>query len=577
MSNPSDPTGKPPADENVVRKRATDPRLRAIPSGEGRPVEDDLPPPPRRQMSKSGLNVVRVQEAVEITGNQQRPGFPPARVPTTPPPPRMSSSPPSPSPPPLVDLDSILTSGAPPPPLVMALDDLIGPASPPPPPALATGGFSRPAPPPPMAPRAAMALDPPGEPSRPRPAAVTGSMSRPSAAAPGLDPPVESSVPQRRPTGLMSLDPPVESSTQKKRPGTMSTGSFGRPSEPPPPPRVTTNAVLEAMGIAEEPPPPPPRWPPSWWPGVKMVLAPVAGLVTVLVAVVGLAVATLADTAGPATFTAAEQQRLVSLWLKHGAWGPARSDEVVGAVAEVGSTVVVPLLGRLGQRTVRFVVLKDADRARAAALPDGTIVISTGALRRLDNEAQLAALLAHTLAHLALGDVTTALESHPTGSEAKDALATSNPHKSVFLLDAIAEATLGNEKQAMELALEALKGAGWSAAAMAEMAQRLGAHDGLGSTPWHSVHPVDAALQHTLSQADKSGRTNIPEYGTRVLDRVGHLGPPPPVAAPAPTAAPMTAPPPATTTAPAPPPPPPRAPSVAPRRPAKAPAASTRE
>ena len=54
------------------------------------------------------------------------------------------------------------------------------------------------------------------------------------------------------------------------------------------------------------------------------------------------------------------------------------------------------------------IVLIDESRIRTLALPSGTILLSVGALGALENEAELAFVLAHELAHSASGDATTA-------------------------------------------------------------------------------------------------------------------------------------------------------------------------
>lgn len=54
------------------------------------------------------------------------------------------------------------------------------------------------------------------------------------------------------------------------------------------------------------------------------------------------------------------------------------------------------------------VLLVDESRIRTLALPSGTVLMSVGALGALENEAELAFVLAHELAHAASGDATTA-------------------------------------------------------------------------------------------------------------------------------------------------------------------------
>jgi predicted Zn-dependent protease len=236
------------------------------------------------------------------------------------------------------------------------------------------------------------------------------------------------------------------------------------------------------------------------------------------VAVVGLAAWTLSR---PTTFSTTELDALTKQWLAHGAWGTPRNDEVVAAVNAVGETVLTPVVDRVGKRKVRFVVLRDATAARAAALPDGTIVVTTGALRRLDSEAQLAALLSHAVAHLLVGDVDTALAKNPGASAARRALETSNPQDAAVLIDEVVVAPAADETRATALTIEMMRTAGWSTTAISELFDRMGASGGLPATEWSTLHPVDESLQRTLTDAKADGRVNKTEYASGVLDRVG--------------------------------------------------------
>lgn len=73
-------------------------------------------------------------------------------------------------------------------------------------------------------------------------------------------------------------------------------------------------------------------------------------------------------------------------------------DEALGRyVREVGDRIAAP-----ANRRISFVVTNEAD-VSANALPGGTVRVSRGALVALGSEAELAALLGHEVAHVALG------------------------------------------------------------------------------------------------------------------------------------------------------------------------------
>jgi len=67
-------------------------------------------------------------------------------------------------------------------------------------------------------------------------------------------------------------------------------------------------------------------------------------------------------------------------------------------VARIGQGLVPPYLAQ-GERKFEFIVVEDPT-PNAFALPDGTVVVHTGILARMENEAQLAAVLGHELAHV---------------------------------------------------------------------------------------------------------------------------------------------------------------------------------
>lgn len=76
-----------------------------------------------------------------------------------------------------------------------------------------------------------------------------------------------------------------------------------------------------------------------------------------------------------------------------------KKDNPVGLyVSEVGSNVAREHNPWMAD--FRFKVIEDPDVVNAGALPGGRIYITTGLLKRLDNEAELAMVLAHEVAHV---------------------------------------------------------------------------------------------------------------------------------------------------------------------------------
>jgi hypothetical protein len=252
-------------------------------------------------------------------------------------------------------------------------------------------------------------------------------------------------------------------------------------------------------------------------------------LVGVVAVVCGIIVASMVggDGLDPGRYSADEQVALSALWRSTvGTTGrQLRNDGVSGAVGNVFGTVS-RALAVPGQAPTRLLVLSDAG-VRAFALPDGTIVVSVRLLRRLDSEAQLAAVLAHALAHHALGDISRALPEFDHGLSL--ALSASPP------TDALAAAAIGDtmvhddvsEAAADALAIRALKIAAWDALAMRQ------AIEALKGTPWLAQHGGGPQRADALSIEERrrlpgsnllqndTGKSNTPEYQTRVLDGLG--------------------------------------------------------
>src|SRR5882672_5799809 len=76
-----------------------------------------------------------------------------------------------------------------------------------------------------------------------------------------------------------------------------------------------------------------------------------------------------------------------------------RNDEISGYVARVGARLAHSRFA--GQFGFRFSVINDP-HVNAVALPGGPVYVNTGLLAAVDNESQLAGVLAHEMSHVAL-------------------------------------------------------------------------------------------------------------------------------------------------------------------------------
>jgi beta-barrel assembly-enhancing protease len=76
------------------------------------------------------------------------------------------------------------------------------------------------------------------------------------------------------------------------------------------------------------------------------------------------------------------------------------SVEAQGMATAVGDRIVAGLESGRGEYRFRFHVLADTALAEAYALPGGPVFLTRGLLDRLENEAQLAGVIAHQVAHV---------------------------------------------------------------------------------------------------------------------------------------------------------------------------------
>lgn len=359
---------------------------------------------------------------------------------------------------------------------------------------------------PPMAPASTPPTPPPSLPGQPAPAARSDDDDAP---APTTRPP--SSLPPPPPSSRTfgapppgPLDPPVP-------PVTTSPSLSRRPPaslDPPLPPTTSSGPALRRPPAAGLDPPLPPKRREAPRPrreaeraasteaGVVVVGPPGAGGgwlrigVVVLVVAVALLVATVVmrergGLVGGAT------DPVVARTLSDRAratLAPRVRAELGAAVAEVARSV--------GGEAV--VVIKD-QAGDAWALPDGGVVVTDGLLRRLASDAQLAAVIAHLIAHRQLGHV---------GS-----LAAELDGPAVV---AIAAAPLGvDEPAADRRAVELLTRGGWRPRALVE------AEDALAASPWASRHPrPEKALLEAVG-GRSTGREDKDWYERQVRAVVG--------------------------------------------------------
>jgi len=282
----------------------------------------------------------------------------------------------------------------------------------------------------------------------------------------------------------------------------------------------------------------------------RRVLLGAAGGAGAVVALIAIAVGG-PDVERSLRFDDEAQRALAAAWRRDGmaGWGgPLAHTDVVASVKRVGADLA-PGTGA----PVDVVVVAESGAVHGFALPDGTVVLTTGLLWRLGSDAELAAVIAHLHAHQRLGHVAAALDEPADLAErAAAALSQEKPgpdDAAVLVAVAAAAATRDNahpsELDADAHAAAALVAAGFDATALRTALQRLAPPTAFGK-----AHPSSPARVAALAALPPGGRVDAERYMTDVVGRLDRRRGT--AVAVAPTTAPTTT---ATPTTPATPPP----------------------
>jgi hypothetical protein len=302
------------------------------------------------------------------------------------------------------------------------------------------------------------------EPTSP-PVTTSPSLSRRAAPAAALDPPLPPttssgpSLPRPKPTA--GLDPPVAPPPKARRP---------RRHDDRPPPAAELVVVTPAIAG-------------SGGGGGRLGLVVLGVAVALLVGT--LAMRDRGGLVGGAVDPAVAQQ--LSERARATLAPRLRSDlvaPVAGVARSVGAGDVVVVKDRVGD---------------AWLLPDGVLVVTDGLLRRLASDAQLAAVIAHLVAHRQLGHMGT--------------LAADLDGPAVL---AVATAPLGVDERAADArAVELLAKGGWRARALVD------AEDALAAGPWAGRHRrAPGALLEVIGPST-TGREDKDWYEREVRAVVG--------------------------------------------------------
>jgi hypothetical protein len=236
----------------------------------------------------------------------------------------------------------------------------------------------------------------------------------------------------------------------------------------------------------------------------------------------------------------AQRASLAAAWTSAGqaTWGGPVPDQAL--VAHVGA-IAAKVLGP----DAKLLVVAADTSAHAFPLPDGTIVVSAALLWRLKSDDELAAVLAHTAAHVRAGHLARTLDGDGVNDDTDDdvadravaALAADkrSPDQTALLLG-IAERggthgyTVADEAVADAETIEMLVAAGVGAAPLLEVVSRFSTD---GRVPWARQHTGVSqrrqqldALALDLSAGDDVTPKPKDMYTPNVLARLDRERPP---------------------------------------------------
>jgi len=174
----------------------------------------------------------------------------------------------------------------------------------------------------------------------------------------------------------------------------------------------------------------------------------------------------------------------------------------------------------------------DHKSVNAFALPGGYIYITTGLLKELNSEAQLAAILAHETAHVTARHIAQQITRNiiidvgfgVAGSQASSsAMRVGNIVRQLEGMSFTRE----QEKQADEVGLDYLVKAGYTPYGMVETMEILERQSGSRTIEFFSTHPspenrIGYLQERIYSKGYRGeGKTGQQEYATNVLSRLG--------------------------------------------------------
>ncbi len=187
-------------------------------------------------------------------------------------------------------------------------------------------------------------------------------------------------------------------------------------------------------------------------------------------------------------------------------------DERATLVNQVAQRLFAQIPGKAGDRSWRA-VLVDGDGVEIVALPDGSVIVHTGMLSVLNSEAELAAIMAHTIAHAFARHGAERITSSLLlpGLLTTDGLSLVDPqYGSHIMADLGAGTSIGvvlpfsrkHEEEADLLGMKLMARAGYDPRAMGTAVALVSdAFGDSGRLTWLSTHPVSSKRKQRITES----------------------------------------------------------------------------
>ncbi len=172
----------------------------------------------------------------------------------------------------------------------------------------------------------------------------------------------------------------------------------------------------------------------------------------------------------------------------------------------------------------KFAVVENDGMVNAFSAPGGYVFITTGALRLMKNEAELAGVLSHELGHITAKHALKMARAGKIGEAAVDLGAQTEKDKQKFmeLVDLIVNGLLerglskGDEYQADRLGVEFAYNAGYDPRSMSAFLATLKSKEGSYDSGWFKTHPP---LTSRITKINAQIRRDMPDAaGMAVLE-----------------------------------------------------------